>query len=475
MSLPERIGKYPLVEELGRGAMGVVYRAFDPDIQRPVALKTLRKDLAQDADGAGLLARLRNEARAAGRLTHPGIVGVYEFGEDRDLAFIAMEYVQGASLREYFLRGARLDEADVLSLMVQLLEALAYAHECGVVHRDIKPANLIVTSTGKLKVADFGIARLSTSTLTQAGSVLGTPAYMAPEQYAGGTLDGRADVFSAGVLFYELLAGEKPFSGGTEIVAYKICFEAHRALSVQAPGRGLEPWDAVLDRALAKRPEGRYASALEFSQAIVTQFGKPVAPLVSRSAVIADGSPLAASPDGAGSRGDSVSLLTTLPPLAWDEAVLKQVEQQLTRHLGPVAKVLVRRAARTTDRLDRLYEALAEGLSSAAERAEFLAGRARLTGVSVPAPAPIAEALTVARAALATRTQTSFPALTSRSVENAARRLAPHLGPIARVVVKRAAAEANTPRHFHQLLAQHVADPRERERLLRELAADEGL
>ena len=194
MNGPTQLGKYAVSEVLGKGAMGVVYKGFDPHIRRTVALKTIRKELIDDGEAATLLARFRNEAQAAGRLSHPGIVAVYEWGEAGELAFLAMEYVEGNSLREYFNRGTHFGGPDVVSVMAQLLDALHYAHEQGVWHRDIKPANIIIMKNGKLKVADFGIARIDTSNLTQTGAVMGTPGYMAPEQYTGLPEIGRAHV-----------------------------------------------------------------------------------------------------------------------------------------------------------------------------------------------------------------------------------------------------------------------------------------
>src|SRR5262245_51408298 len=160
MTVPERIGKYPIVGILGKGAMGVVYKAFDPVIKRPIAIKTIRKDLIEDDERADwMAARFRNEAQAAGGLTHPGIIAVYEYGEDERFAYISMEYVEGNSLRECFSRGSRFAEQDLVGIMVQLLDALHYAHEQGVVHRDVKPSNIIIMANSKLKIADFGIAR----------------------------------------------------------------------------------------------------------------------------------------------------------------------------------------------------------------------------------------------------------------------------------------------------------------------------
>jgi len=289
MSTPDRLGKYELTEVLGTGAMGVVYKGFDPGIQRTVAIKTIRRELiVGDRPAATMLARFQNEARAAGRLAHPGIVAVYDFGEDASVAYIAMEYVEGNSLREYFNRGTRFAERDAVSIMSQLLEALAHAHERGVWHRDIKPANLIVMMNGRVKVADFGIARIEASDLTQTGAVMGSPGYMAPEQYAAAAIDHRADVFAAGVVFYQLLTGARPFVGSSEQVAYAICHTEAARPSVVDPGKGWERYDAIIGKALAKRPEDRYQSAEAFRVALLAAYAVPVAAAVSEETIITE-------------------------------------------------------------------------------------------------------------------------------------------------------------------------------------------
>jgi len=245
MADPAKIGKYDIQSVLGKGAMGVVYKAFDPGIERVVAIKTVRKDLVEQS-----MARFKNEAVAAGRLLHPNIVSVYEYGEDDANAFIVMEFVEGTGLREYLNRGANFDLGQIAAMMTQLLQALDFAHERGVVHRDVKPANLILTKNGALKVADFGIARIDTSNLTTMGMVMGTPSYMSPEQCQGQTVDRRSDLFSAAVVLYELLSGEKPFAGALETIGYKICHEnprppstiARRSLSPTIDGSMCLPW-----------------------------------------------------------------------------------------------------------------------------------------------------------------------------------------------------------------------------------------
>jgi len=289
MATLARLGKYEITEVLGRGAMGVVYKGFDPGIRRTVAIKTIRRELMEgDRPTASMLARFRNEARAAGQLQHPGIVAVYDYGEDAEVAYIAMEYVEGNSLREYFDRGTRFAERDVVSIMSQVLDALAHAHGRRVWHRDIKPANLIVMMDGRVKVADFGIARIESSDLTHTGAIMGSPGYMAPEQYAAAAIDHRADIFAAGVVFYQLLTGKKPFVGSPEQVAYAICHTEVPRPSVVDPERELERFDTVVEKAIAKRPEDRFKSAEAFRAAILEAHAAPPSPTIAADTIITE-------------------------------------------------------------------------------------------------------------------------------------------------------------------------------------------
>jgi serine/threonine protein kinase len=204
--------------------MGVVYKGFDPDIKRTVAIKTIRRQFGVRRRRVAA-ARFRNEAQAAGRLTHPGIVAVYDFGEDDEVAYIAMEYVEGKTLAHYLASKVRFTDEDIPGVICQVLDALEHAHEAGVWHRDIKPANIIMARNGKLKVADFGIARIEDSGLTQANVMIGTPTYMAPEQFLGTPIDHRVDLYAAGVLLYLLLTGKPPFMGPQEQLMYKVVHE----------------------------------------------------------------------------------------------------------------------------------------------------------------------------------------------------------------------------------------------------------
>ncbi len=263
----QKLGKYEILRELGRGAMGVVYEAFDPSLERTVALKTIRRDQLEGAEAADAIARFEREAKAAGRLNHPNIVSVYDFGDDNNTTYIAMEFVHGRELKSFFGKDERFPMPEIARIMGQLLDALEYSHNYGVVHRDIKPANIIIQFNGQVKVADFGIARIESSQYTQAGTVLGTPAYMSPEQFMGQTVDRRSDIFSAGVVLYQFLTGERPFSGAATTIMHKVLSvdpPAPSMLNVQTP----KPFDEVISKAMAKRPEDRFQTAKEFADAI---------------------------------------------------------------------------------------------------------------------------------------------------------------------------------------------------------------
>ncbi len=264
-----KAGRYELLEELGRGAMGVVYRAQDPVIGRPVAVKTLR--LSEEGTGITrpeLIARFQTEARAAGLLTHPNIVTIYDAGEEEGLFYITMELVEGRSLQALLDAGQSFPTPRTLRLMEQVCSALEFAHQRNIVHRDIKPANLMLTEDDTVKITDFGTAKILQFGTAQTAHVIGTPSYMSPEQIKGKPVDGRSDIFSLGVILYELVTGEKPFPGqNITTVIYKIVNEE------PIPPRELDSsvhpgLSYVITRALAKLPEERYQSCRELLDAL---------------------------------------------------------------------------------------------------------------------------------------------------------------------------------------------------------------
>jgi len=265
-----KLGRYQLRRVLGKGAMGVVYEGFDPSLNRLVAVKTILKSVVTDEESSvAYSARFAREAKAVARLSHPNIVQVYDFGEENEVAYLVMEFIQGRELRSFFEVREHFDAAEAVRIMGELLSALEFAHEAGVIHRDVKPANVMLDTQRHVKLADFGVARIQDGTdRSKGGTMVGTPAFMSPEQISGKKVDRRTDLFSAGIILYELLTGEQPFKGeGAWTVAKHIMQDEPPRPSTVAVT--VSPaFDQIVNRALAKQPDQRFASAKEFSAAL---------------------------------------------------------------------------------------------------------------------------------------------------------------------------------------------------------------
>jgi serine/threonine-protein kinase len=259
--IPKRIGRYKILGELGRGAMGVVYKAEDPALDRVVALKTI--SLAEAEGRKDYEKRFMLEAKAAGKLTHPNIVTIFDFGEEDDLAYMAMELLEGTELRARMRQGA-IPAAEAVDIALQVAEGLAFAHEHGVVHRDVKPGNIMLLERGPVKIMDFGIARMRHADhKTSTGMVLGTPRYMSPEQISGQPVDQRSDIFSVGVVLHEMLTGGSLFAGrDVEQIAHNVHYVEHAPPSRANPDVP-QMLDFVVARALKKDPAVRYQDAYE--------------------------------------------------------------------------------------------------------------------------------------------------------------------------------------------------------------------
>ncbi|MFQ5742634.1 MAG: protein kinase [Acidobacteriota bacterium] len=293
MSVPQRFGRYEVIDVLGQGAMGLVYRASDPVIDRTVAVKVIQAHPAMDADKlATMEARFEQEFRAAGALSHPNIVTIYDVGRQDDLYYIAMEYVVGEDLDSILASRRILSFKEVADLLLEISAGLDYAHSRGVVHRDVKPANILITSEGHAKITDFGLAKAGTAaTLTQTGMLIGTPAYMSPEQVTGHPLSGASDQFSVAIILYEMLTGELPFTGGSpSTIMYRIVHEdpiPPRKLNQSLPA----PVDEVLTRALEKAPASRYPCCVDLANSLRSALG--AAPAATMAVDVAPGAPAA--------------------------------------------------------------------------------------------------------------------------------------------------------------------------------------
>ena len=262
------LGRYRILGELGRGAMGTVHRAYDPLIEREVAIKTLHPNLPEEAI-AEVRERFLREAKSAGRLNHPNIVTIFDVGEQDGVAYMAMELLEGRSLQQILGESARLPFQSVAELVAQVADALDRAQQLGIVHRDVKPANIVVSASGHAKLTDFGVAYVPTSTMTQTGTMIGSPRYMSPEQVLGLPIDPRSDIFSLGVVLYEMLAGHAPFvrAGDTTIfpLINRIAAEPHPPVT-QADPSIPAAFEAILTKGLAKKPEDRYQRGGEMAK-----------------------------------------------------------------------------------------------------------------------------------------------------------------------------------------------------------------
>jgi len=267
------LGRYNIERTLGKGAMGVVYEGLDPKLNRRVAIKTILKSHLDPDTAKDYSMRFSREAQAVARLNHPHIVQVYDFAEEGDIAYLVMEFIRGKELKNFFDANERFDIREAVRIMCELLDALEFAHNAGIIHRDIKPANVMLDAQARTKLTDFGVARVQDvdrthAERTQAGTMVGTPAYMSPEQITGASIDKRTDVFSAGIILYQFLTGEKPFTGGGAWTIAKKIIQEDPPLPSSLNNAVTPYFDAVVNKALSKNPETRYPSAKDFAVAL---------------------------------------------------------------------------------------------------------------------------------------------------------------------------------------------------------------
>ena len=310
-----KLGRYEILSELGQGAMGVVYKAIDPLIERTVAIKTINLNLSSE-ELANFEERFYREAKSAGQLNHPNIVTIYDIGKSENCAYMAMEFMEGRLLRDILDTHTALGIAKIVDIAAQIADGLAYAHDHGIVHRDIKPANIMLVRDDIAKIMDFGIAQMPSGSRTLAGTVLGSPKYMAPEQIVGKTVDGRSDIFALGVILYEMLTGEPPFDGDNiNTIMYRILNDDPPAPKSLAP-RLPERFNQIIAKALHKEPDLRYQNARELATEL-RNYNHPTTPQTGTSqtgaSLLSKSSARRQRPSATSRAGDATLMINPLP------------------------------------------------------------------------------------------------------------------------------------------------------------------
>ncbi|HEY6719856.1 MAG TPA: serine/threonine-protein kinase [Reyranella sp.] len=451
--LPPTIGRYVVENLVGIGGMGQIFKAHDPDIGRPVAIKLISTELMSSASRAEYIKRFRREAQAAARCAHPNIVAIYDFALHEGQPFIAMEFVHGVSLRQALDAAPVMAVPDAVRIILQVLDALASAHEEGVVHQDVKPANIMLTPDMRVKVADFGICRFVNMEVTITTSSMGTPNYMSPEQCRGGPVDGRSDLFAAGATLFEMVAGEHAFPGrNVAEVTHRIQNEPLPMLP--APVRAVAPrLQLVLERAMGKQPEDRFDTGYEMAEALRQVLGGRRGDEEESTRV----SPMPVAGDAPSQKAPADARPGTEPRL--DADTLQALEHKLTDYVGPIARILVRTTSGRSRSVADLCSQLALSIADGAEREQFR----REVNLLIRSRSAVADGASPPGAGTARSHR-----LPEHELERVQEALVQYVGPIARVLVRRATADASSVEALWLSLSNHIDSPAERATFLRQ-------
>ncbi len=446
----EKIGRYRIDGIIGSGAMGVVYEGFDTQIHRRVAVKILHHHLRMGELGAELEQRFMQEACAAARCLHSNIVTIFDFGTDKGTPYIVMEYVDGIELKAYLQSNTVIPVQFATAICLQVLEALNQAHRHGVVHRDIKPANIIILANGAVKVSDFGVARLDTSDLTTTGCIVGTPNYMSPEGLLGQTVDARSDLYSVGVVYYELLTRRRP--------QRELSLEdnlRHLDDSTHLSDQNVRSIKPILHRALQINPPARFQSASEFIAKLnsLDDMDLTEATIVFPSPRIHHNN--SAAPVCNVDTSD-------IHASQWKNDLLDPLERSLAKYIGPVAKLLVRRQSLSGVSREELVAKLASHIPKESERGLFVKEVARTEIVSSDLNAVLATQATSTETPNRMASQT----LSNTSWEKLTQLLAYHIGPMAGHIIKKTMKTSLEPNEFIIQIASHIPVQKERQEFI---------
>ena len=451
---PEAIGKYKIEKMLGRGAMGVVYKGVDAQIERHVAIKVLHPHLREGAQGQDLEQRFLQEAKAAARCLHTNIVTIFDFGSEAEgNPYIVMEYVEGVELKAHLQSDMQISLPSAVDITIQVLEALSHAHAKGIVHRDIKPANIILLEDGTVKVSDFGVARLDTSDLTSTGFMVGTPNYMSPEGLQGMQVDSRSDLYSVGVLFYELVTRRRPLRGmGLEESLEPLDTLAH--LSVQ----NINSIKPIIRRALQPLTEVRFQSAAEFIGKLKTIDDMDLTE-AQTAFFPTQNAKAATAPEQRAS-------LSSASQISSD--ILDSLEQSLAKYVGPMARVLVRKNSKSSQNIEELSMCLAQHIPTESERGEFIRNLER-TGITQVEQASTSwtKALSNAGDNVASTPNQSSAALSEAQIDQLTKLLTFYVGPLAGRLVKKSTKRITDPKALFEFLSQQIPDKKEQSEFLK--------
>ncbi len=449
----QQLGKYRVDTLLGQGAMGVVYKGFDADIDRAVALKVLHGHLLEKDDDGRLASRFKQEAKAAARCMHANIVTIFDFGFGNGRPYIVMEYVEGIDLKALVREQGKLPFRQAADIVFQVLNALEYAHDHGVVHRDIKPANILILDNGQVKVADFGVARLDNSDLTQAGYLVGTPHYMSPEGRRGEVVDARSDLFSVGVVFHELLCGKRL---GQEPISRR-GLEQDIRTAIGEPALAT-PICRVLSTVLSRQPEQRYQCASEFAN----RLGGILSPdqrHVPDTDNLAETVLRTAAREKPPAAGHSPAAAVHFP-----SSIIQQVSQALLSHIGPMASQLVKKHAKNAASIEQLLDSLSAYIPDPSEQTQFKTSLQH-TSLSQPGvPLPGAESSHRHSPAAAPGSGgASKLALSAATLGEICSLLTRYVGPVASRLANRSLSRASDRADFVRRLAASIPNDHDRQ------------